>query len=642
MADVILTLTTDTVHRPSFSRKYKEFWQDPVNADIDFLAVLFIIMALGVHFATFSAPHELELDGTSMTPAERYRVYRGAASASLSLTRFSNPSLHTIQALLMFVESEFLVNRATQTNCFLLLAVCIRLMLKMGLHRDPSRLPTISAFEGEIRRRLWNLAIQIDLIVSFYLGLPSMIHGIPSDTSLAHNLLDEDFNEDSPVLPPPRPDSEYTVMSYPIFKSMVCRIFGQVARLAHTLTPLKYAEVLRTDRLLEDKWRHIPAFMKVRPLGDCVADPPMQVVQRFGLASLYQKSRCVLHRPYLVEAVPLPEHAYSRRTCLQSALTLLAYHEAIHEATQPGGLLYHIGWFITGLGMHDFLLAAMIVYLVVQNDNLFESELLTSRDGGSSSHKGSVDTTTATPSTGPATSSGGIPSGASTTTASTGASTSASSGAASGSTDAAPATDYDTPPALPVDRNKLIDLLRRSHRIWADVSEKNSDTIKAADLLSVMLRKIYARELRENGSPPDWTPPKDHRQEAQREQQQQQKSGSASSQQSSQPSQPGSKYGHTDPNVVGGVPPLSHTTLHSRMSQPPFFLFMSLANTRSRHPRHHDARPPPRHHTGRHHLDRRTDGLLPPRPRAAVAAAGRCHQQHGRAVALRLVDSPVA
>ncbi|CAK7197681.1 hypothetical protein SEUCBS139899_000329 [Sporothrix eucalyptigena] len=568
------TPTQHTVHRPSFSRQYKEFWQDQANADTDFMAVLFIILALGVHFSTYSAPHELELDGTGLTPAERYRLYRAAASAALALTRFSNPSLNTIRALLMFTESEFLVNRATQTNCFLLLAVCIRLMLKMGFHRDPSRLPTISAFEGEIRRRLWNLAIQIDLIVSFYLGLPSMIHGIPSDTSLAHNLLDEDFNEDSPVLPPPRPDSEYTVMSYPIFKSMICRIFGQVARLAHTLTPPKYAEVLRTDRLLEDKWHQIPSFMKVRPLGDCVADPPMQIVQRFGIASLYQKSRCVLHRPYLVEAVPLPEHAYSRRTCLQSALTLLAYHEAVHEATQPGGLLYHIGWFITGLGMHDFLLAAMIVYLIVQNDNLFESELLTSSSGsrsGSSNAGGNsngfkIDTAAVpTPSTG-SVSTGAAPTVSSTTTGSTGP-----------DDVPVPLADCDTPVSLPVDRNMLIDLLRRSYRIWADVSEKNNDTIKAADLLSVMLRKIYAREVRENSSPPDWSPPEDHRQDVEaaaaqqrlRKQQQHPLSASRNSKSSvySVPdiSSNGTPVEGTDPGVVivGGVPALSSTTLRS-------------------------------------------------------------------------------
>ncbi|KIH94499.1 hypothetical protein SPBR_05567 [Sporothrix brasiliensis 5110] len=589
------TPTQHTLHRPSFSRKYKEFWQDPANADVDFLAVLFNILALGVHFSTYSAPHELDMDGTGMTPTERYRVYRGAASAALGMTRFSSPNLHTVRAMLMFAESEFLVNRATQTNCFLLLAVCIRLMLKMGLHRDPSRLPNISAFEGEMRRRLWNLAIQIDLIVSFYLGLPSMIHGIPSDTSLAHNLLDEDFNEDSPVLPPPRPDSEYTVMSYPIFKSMLCRIFGQVARLAHTLTPPKYAEVLRTDRLLEDKWRQIPAFMKVRPLGDCVADPPMQVIQRFGIASLYQKSRCVLHRPYLVEAVPLPEHAYSRRTCLQSALTLLAYHEAIHEATQPGGLLHHIGWFITGLGMHDFLLAAMIVYLVVQNDNLFESELLTSRDGGGGSTSCPTSNTeaaaTATPS-GPATNSSGGSSGGAMASASVSSSgggapgstgTAAPAGATAAATTATATADYDVPPALPVDRNALIELLRRSHRIWTDAAERNSDTLKAADLLNVMLRKIYAREMRENGSPPDWAPPPDNRRETQpdhhqQQQQQQQNARSASAQWSYPSSQPGhsshsyntpqstgmgSLHGQVDPVFVGGVPALSQATLQT-------------------------------------------------------------------------------
>ncbi|CAK7233060.1 hypothetical protein SBRCBS47491_008479 [Sporothrix bragantina] len=611
------TPTQHTVHRPSFSRHYKSFWQDPANADVEFMAVLFIIMALGVHFSTYSAPHELELDGTNMSAAERYRLYRAAASAALALTRFSNPNLYTIRALLMFSESEFLVNRATQTNCFLLLAVCIRLMLKMGLHRDPSRLPTISAFEGEIRRRLWNLAIQIDLIVSFYMGLPSMIHGIPSDTSLAHNLLDEDFDEDSPSLPTPRPDSEYTVMSYPIFKSTICRIFGQVARLAHTLTPPKYAEVLRTDRLLEDKWRNIPAFMKVRPLGDCVADPPMQVVQRFGLASLYQKSRCVLHRPYLVEAVPLPEHAYSRRTCLQSALTLLAYHEAIHEATQPGGLLYHIGWFITGLGMHDFLLAAMIVYLVVQNDNLFESELVTNGNScssstattGSDSNKAGVsgfhmDTGPApTPSTGPTSVGPDIPTVSSSSSGASGTSgpTTSSSGTGIGTglgDGAAPSTaGSGITVSLPVSRSMLIDLLRRSYHIWADVSEKNNDTIKAADLLSVMLRKIYAREIRENGSPPNWEPPVDHRQEADEQ--------APQTQQQQQPPSPGSPgyisrpndsvfaggYGHGNrnsnadinsnsngssninsvsgggggiqPSMIGGIPPLSESTLRS-------------------------------------------------------------------------------
>ncbi|EPE09423.1 fungal specific transcription factor domain-containing protein [Ophiostoma piceae UAMH 11346] len=548
------------LHRPTFTKKYKAFWDDMANVDNAFLAVIFVILELGIHFSTFSAPRELELDGTNMTPVERYREFRAAASCALTLTRFTNPSTATLQAMVIFVEAEFLVNRVSQTNCFLLLGVCIRIMLKMGLHRDPSRLPNISPFEGEIRRRLWNLAIQLDLIVSFYLGLPSMIHGIPSDTSLVHNLLDEDFDEDSVELPPSRPDSEHTAMSYTIFKSMVCRVFGQVARLSHTLTPPSYAEVMRTDQMLEDKWRQIPQFMKVRPVDDCVADPPLLVVQRFGIASLYQRSRCVLHRPYLLEENPLPEHTYSRRACFQSALALLEYHRAVHEATQPGAVLHQIGWFITGLGMHDFLLAAMIVFIVVQNESKFEPELLVGesnvahKDGKDG--KDGKEASWSSPSNSHADSSGrGAATVSSTSTATTFTTVSPSNAAlsttttseriTSSSSSSGPA-NYGSHASLPVERSMLIEMLRRSHEIWAEVAQKNSDAVKAADLVGVMLRKIYAHDLRDKGSPPSWSPPVDQRHSQQYSQPYSQPYRQASSQPSSQLSSQLSSqtYGH--------------------------------------------------------------------------------------------------
>src|SRR3569833_99745 len=192
--------------------------------------------------------------------------------------------------------------------------------------------------------------------------------------------------------------------------------------------------VMRIDGLLEEKWRDIPSFMKARPLEECVTDLPIQVVHRFGIASLYQKSRCVLHRRYLVEAAPRKEHEYSRRACLEAALALLDYQDTIYRAAQPGGMLSQNGWFITGLAMHDFLLAAMIVYLVVQNESYSEVG-------------GNYDWMT-----------------------------------------------QDTP--LP-DKEKLVDLLRRSRRIWLDVADEKPAVKKAADILDVMLRKILARRAPE-------------------------------------------------------------------------------------------------------------------------------------------------
>jgi len=229
------------VHRPTFVKQYNEFWTNPSKVDIEWLALLFMVMALGIFFSSWAAPHELQSDST-VPPMERFKHYRAAAGWALVAGGYSNPGPRTPQPLLLYVEAEFLANRASQTNCWLLSGLLIRIMLKMGLHRDPSRLAAISPFDGEMRRRMWNLAIQIDMIVSFHMGQPSMIHGIESDCNLPRNIIDEDFNEASAELPPGRPITEYTHMSYPIFKSIICRVFGQVARLAHALTVPPYSE----------------------------------------------------------------------------------------------------------------------------------------------------------------------------------------------------------------------------------------------------------------------------------------------------------------------------------------------------------------------------------------------------------------
>ncbi|RYP48049.1 hypothetical protein DL768_005971 [Monosporascus sp. mg162] len=332
--------------RPTFSKEYNQFWQNPSEAPLHWIALLFIVMGLGVFFSSFQAPHELERD-SSLPAMDRFKQYRGAAGWALIWGKYSQPSLLTLQAFLLYVEAEFLVNRSNQMQCYLMSSVCIRLMLKMGLHRDPSKLPNVSPYEGEMRRRLWNLAIQIDLLVSFYLGLPSMIQGIESDTAMPRHLMDSDFNEDSKELPPARPISDYTPLTYPIHKAAITKAFGLVARQAHALTVPPYSEVMRVDRLLEETWKGVPAFMKVKPLEESVTDPVMQ-------------------------AVPKEEHAYSRRACLEAALALLEYQHTLHYACQPGGLLHSKGWFIGSLAINDFLLADMVVALVVQNEQYSE------------------------------------------------------------------------------------------------------------------------------------------------------------------------------------------------------------------------------------------------------------------------------
>lgn len=332
-----------------------------------------MIMSLGVHFSSYMAPHELRRDSAE-PPIQRVKRYRAAAAWCLVSGKYNQPTEITIAPFILYAEIEFLVSRHAQMDCYLLTATGIRLMLKLGFHRDPSKLAHISTFEGEMRRRIWYMGVTLDLLVSFHMGLPAMVSGIDSDTQLPRNLLDDDFGPETEELPPARPMTEFTAMTYPVLKNALMRCFAQVARQAHALTAPSYSEVLRLDNLLQAAWKDVPAFMMVRPLEESVTDAPTQIIRRFGLSSIYNKSRCVLHRRYLVEPVPRSEHNYSRRQCLDAATTMLKHQDLIWHMCQPGNVLDQYGWFVSSLTVHDFLLSAMVVFLVIKNDKYPDEE----------------------------------------------------------------------------------------------------------------------------------------------------------------------------------------------------------------------------------------------------------------------------
>lgn len=326
-----------------------------------------MMIVLGLNFSQHSAPEEVAAD--SPIPAkERIKQWRSCAGWALIWGRFAHPCTETLPAMLYYVETHLMLNRTEQMNCYLLSGVNVRLMLKMGLHRDPSKMTNVTPFEGEMRRRLWNMAIQVDLVVSFHMGLPAMIQGIEADTMIPRNLHDEDFDEDSAELPPARPESEWTPMTYATNKSKILRVFVQIARQAHALSPPTHGEIMRVDDMLQETWKGVPEYMKPKPIEECVGLPPGLIIQRLGLENLYHKCRCVLHRRYLAEAISKPQHDYNRGQCLDAALSLLDNQYTMWDSCRPGRLLRDVGWWVTALVVHDLLLAAMVIYVILQGE----------------------------------------------------------------------------------------------------------------------------------------------------------------------------------------------------------------------------------------------------------------------------------
>ena len=296
-------------------------------------------------------------------------MYRGCCAQSLVVSDYTKPNLYTIEALLIYGEGDFVITKTAQVNGYILTGVMVRLALRMGLHRDPSKVGgNISVFQAELRRRSWHLVVQIDQLVSFHIGLPAMASTIESDTEYPRNLRDEDFNTDTVELPLGRPDTEMTPMSYTLAKSRLCKVFGIIAVQANKLSLPPYEEVMRTDTLLNEAYAKVPSFLRLVRLELAVTDSADLIMKRFSLALMFHRSRCVLHRKYLLREKDSPIFAYSKREGLDASMKLLHIQFSVDRAVQPDGAFSKTVWFMSSLSIHDFLLAATIVYLNLIKD----------------------------------------------------------------------------------------------------------------------------------------------------------------------------------------------------------------------------------------------------------------------------------
>lgn len=339
---------------------------------VAWLGLLFAILGLA-SAAILGSPDVSPDDGRD--PTELLSSYRECCVQCLLLSNYTRPGLHTIETLSIYMEGEFLLSKDDSVHCFLLVGNVVRLAMRMGLHRDSSKVGRhITPFQGEMRRRMWHHLVQVDLLSSYHVGLPGITQAVESDTQYPSNLRDEDFVEDSTELPDPRPDSEFTPMTYTRYKSKLCNIAGDIAAVANRLTAAPYNEIMMLDDQLQAVHSETPPFFT---LGSrtFITDSSERVVRRFSIAMLYLKSRCLLHRSFLLRAKEHPEYAFSRRVGLEAAMELLRCQSMVSEAALPGGALSRDRWFLSSLSMHDFLLAAMIVYMSAMQ--LFEAGVST-------------------------------------------------------------------------------------------------------------------------------------------------------------------------------------------------------------------------------------------------------------------------
>ena len=294
------------------------------------------------------------------------RILQQRTAECLVLGRFATANAYALEAFILHMQSRFLsraLSSLVQVHLWFEMGIIIRLAFRMGYHRDPSTMPGISPFEAEMRRRVWINIFQVDALLSFQMGFPSMIPTEYCDTQPPRNLEYSDLRADMPALPPPRPPTDDTPVLYIITKVTVMALFKRIVAHTQSLASPTYDKTIALDLEAREVYARVPDLLQRRDVARCLLDTPTRILERCNLELLHLKGLVVLHRRFVSYEPATPSFEASRRACAEAALDILARQADLHRAAQPGGRLYDDRWMLASMMAHDFLLAAMVLCL---------------------------------------------------------------------------------------------------------------------------------------------------------------------------------------------------------------------------------------------------------------------------------------
>lgn len=298
------------------------------------------------------------------SPTAAMNAFHRRATQCLILSKyFSSPGPYTIEALLVNQSFEFLRSKDARLGVWLMGGTIIRLAFRMGYHRDPDAYPRISVHQGEIRRRIWALILQLDALTSYQMGLPAMVQDAHCDTKPPRNLFDEDFGPDTIQLPPSRPESEVTPILYVINKVRISACFREIYSRVALGGSDDYAEIMALHQRLLTAHGSISPRLRLSNLQDAVTVQPHLLLRQCMLELLFQKCMCMLHRRHMTKSFTQAEFSQSRSFCVEAAMSILAIQSDMLDEKKYGPILRQSKGLISSLEQTDFILAATIICL---------------------------------------------------------------------------------------------------------------------------------------------------------------------------------------------------------------------------------------------------------------------------------------
>lgn len=321
------------------------------------IGLLLGVMSMSAHLQSQDA----EAFGLATAESENMlETCRTLTIHCLNSGNYLQPSKYTIEALLLHFAVDQNVNVDTYIGNWVLIGVVVRIALRIGLHRDPSHWPNIRPMQAELRRRIWLALYQMDYFTSTQVGLPRIIKDSQCDARLPAHLLDDDITFEHNELPPERPLTDPTPLSFIIHRHSIIKVAAEIYDATDAGPPsLETISVLTSK--IETALGSIPSWLKAQSPETSIADSPVTLLNRMFLDILVQKALYTLHRQNFVRKDKTSANDSSKATCIDAALAILGHLQRITEETQPGGMMFSIRWKVVSSLTHEFLQATMML-----------------------------------------------------------------------------------------------------------------------------------------------------------------------------------------------------------------------------------------------------------------------------------------
>lgn len=337
-SDALVTVYLDTfeqlhriVHIPTFRREYAKYWDPPETRPPGARRAAFTALVLAIMSISCCLYSHPTIKFIGMMSDNHSSAVKWVTAVDDWLSRQSQKHrklIHYQIACLLYLGKR--VNTIKKKRFWTGAGALIQDGISLGLHRDTRHMAgKMSAYNQEMRRRIWATVQELDMQASFDFGLPTLTSQVHYDVAAPSNLDDNEFDEDTAEVPPSRPAEVYTFSSYQHVSRQSLPLRLELSRILYG--PPGQADYDDIVRYTHDLMREIDAL----PSWDQDSGGPhnsKKPILAYTLLHIQLRQYILpLHQQYVKPGAHGTRYQYSENVSYNAARDIVLLHDKLYE-----------------------------------------------------------------------------------------------------------------------------------------------------------------------------------------------------------------------------------------------------------------------------------------------------------------------